>query len=386
MRSTERVEAARPVDAERAHRSLQDRRRFRTAPTRLIVVPCWGDVRDMMLNCSTVLRKHAWFCALLMSLVSLSAISLRAQTAGISGEARFHLEEIISVLEREWLHRANMDWSDFRKRVFQRAGAAKIIPETYEAIRLALSLLGDKHSYYIQADGKPIFNPASPTQSTGECSPEAAVTPSLPSDIGYVRIQITPATPTAAIQEALRKGDSERIVGWIVDLRNSRGGNMWPAVAGIGPLLGEGTAGFFVDADKVATPWGYKNGEAWLGDATVAQAERPYNLKRSDPRVAVLTDIGVASSGEAIAIAFRGRPNSRSFGTPTCGLSTTVKQFPLRRDGKVLPFAQSARIAVVNGVMADRNKTAYGGAVTPDELVAEPAEVVPRALAWLRGR
>ncbi len=37
-----------------------------------------------------------------------------------------------------------------------------------------------------------------------------------------------------------------------------------------------------------------------------------------------------------------------------------VKQFPLKGDGQVLPFAQSARIAVVNGVMADRDKTAYG--------------------------
>ena len=39
---------------------------------------------------------------------------------------------------------------------------------------------------------------------------------------------------------------------------------MWPALAGIGSLLGEGTAGFFVDAANRATPWGYAKGEAWL--------------------------------------------------------------------------------------------------------------------------
>jgi carboxyl-terminal processing protease len=326
-----------------------------------------------------------WLTSLLALLLTMGALvwsSVQKPTDSL--EARSHLAEIISVLEKEWLYRDRVDWDDFRKQVFQRAGAAKTVLETYDAIRLALSLLGDKHSYYITQEGKPIFNPASPTQSTGECTPKPAVTPPLPPDVAYIRVQITPATPTAEIQEALRKGDREGIAGWIVDLRNSRGGNMWPAVAGLGPLIGEGTAGFFIDAGKAATPWGYTDGKAWLGENTVAQADRPYTLRAPNPRVAVLTDSGVASSGEAIAIGFRGRPNTRSFGTPTCGLSTAVQQFPLKRDGVVRPFAESARIAVVTSVMADRTKKEYGGAVTPDETVTEPAEVVTRAIEWLR--
>ena len=320
----------------------------------------------------------------LVSFGALYGILQGAQTAEIATEAKAHLTEIISVLQKEWLHRGKMDWDTFRQRVFQQAGAAQTIPDTYDAIRLALTLLGDKHSYYVPVEGKPIFNPESPTQSTGECTPAAAVTPPLPPEIGYVRIQITPATPAAAIQDALRKGDGKGISGWIVDLRNSRGGNMWPAVAGIGSLLGDGTAGYFVDAANSATPWGYANGEAWVDRETVARVEAPYKLFVPNPRVAVLTDIGVASSGEAIAISFRGRPNTRSFGTPTCGLSTAVSQLPLTRGGQILPFAQSARIAVVTSVMADRTKTLYGGAVPPDELVTDPADVVPRALTWLR--
>jgi C-terminal processing protease CtpA/Prc len=320
--------------------------------------------------------------ALLLTTAALVSSSMQKPSGSL--EARSHLAEIISVLEKEWLHRDRMDWDDFRKQVFQRAGAAQTVPETYDAIRLALSLLADKHSYYITQEGKPIFNPASPTQSTRECTPKPAVGAPLPPDVAYIRVQITPATPTAEIQDALRKGDREGIAGWIVDLRNSRGGNMWPAVAGLGPLLGEGTAGFFVDAGKAATPWGYTDGKAWLGENTVAQAERPYKLRASDPRVAILTDIGVASSGEAIAIGFRGRRNTRSFGTRTCGLSTAVQQFPLKRDGVVRPFGESARIAVVTSLMADRTKKEYGGAVTPDETITEPTEVVSRAVEWLR--
>jgi hypothetical protein len=46
-----------------------------------------------------------------------------------------------------------MDWDSFRRRVFERAGAAQTIPDTYDAIRLALTLLGDKHTYYRTAAG-----------------------------------------------------------------------------------------------------------------------------------------------------------------------------------------------------------------------------------------
>jgi C-terminal processing protease CtpA/Prc len=91
--------------------------------------------------------------------------------------------------------------------------------------------------------------------------------------------------------------------------------------------------------------------------------------------VAVLTDIGVASSGESIAIAFRGRPNTRTFGTATCGLSSAIDTFLL---------TNGARLNVAVSVLADRTTRRYGGVVEPDERVSDPAQVVPRALAWLR--
>jgi carboxyl-terminal processing protease len=300
--------------------------------------------------------------------------------ASMSAEARAHLEEIIAVLQREWLHRDGFDWPGFTRQVMEKAGAAQTIPETYDAIRVGLKLLGDKHSYYIPAKGDTIFNPESPTQSTGECTPPPAVTPTLPDDVGYIQIKVSSGREGAdALDKAIRERDRAGLIGWIVDMRNSRGGNMWPFLAAIGPMMGEGTLGFFIGPHDPPTPWGYTAGRVWLGkeDQTAAMLtiETPYKLTTPNPRVALLTDIGVASSGEAIAIAFRGRPNTRSFGTATCGISTAVAQFPLKQGG---------RIAVVGSVMADRTKKPYGNKVDPDEVVKDPAEVVPRALAWLR--
>ena len=48
--------------------------------------------------------------------------------------------------------------------------------------------------------------------------------------------------------------------GWIVDLRGNTGGNMWPMLTGIGPILGDGPAGSFVAADGNIT-WFYQDGK-----------------------------------------------------------------------------------------------------------------------------
>lgn len=314
--------------------------------------------------------------AIILSTVTLVCVTA-TQTPVIGVQAREHLAEIISILRNEWLHREKFDWVLFERRVLDEAGAAQTIPDTYDAIRLALTLLADKHSHYITADSKPVFNPLSPSQSTGECTPQASpVDGDLPNDIGYVRIHI-PGAVAESIKDDIRRRDRPDLAGWIVDMRNSRGGNMWPVLAGIGSLLGNGITGYFVGAANTATPWGYTDGKAWLDVDTLAEIPTPHRLARPEPKIALLTDIGVVSSGEAIAIAFRGRPNTRSFGMPTCGLTTAVNQFPLSNGG---------RIGVVTSVMADRHRNRYGGKLEPDEVITDPERVIPRAVSWLRQR
>src|SRR6476660_4783245 len=128
------------------------------------------------------------------------------QSAELSPQARAHLTEIITVLQRQWLYRSDMDWDSLRQRVFAKAGNAQTIPDTYDAIRLALTLLGDKQSQYQPDWGPIIWSPQSPTHSTGLCTPASFTIPRLPPNVGYVRIRITPQTPTDTIQSALREG------------------------------------------------------------------------------------------------------------------------------------------------------------------------------------
>jgi C-terminal processing protease CtpA/Prc len=86
------------------------------------------------------------------------------------------------------------------------------------------------------------------------------------------------------------------------------------------------------------------------------------------------------SSGEAVAIAFRGRPRTRSFGLPTGGLSTS---------NGALALPDGSTIMLTTAVDVDRTGRRYGDKVEPDEMI--PAEAtspgndaaIAAAIRWL---
>lgn len=275
-----------------------------------------------------------------------------------------------------------MDWPSFRSAVLYEARNAQTIEDTYPAIKLGLTLLGDRHSYYVTRSCEYIFNPDSPS-AFGACAanPEPPAPARFP-DIGYIRIRVyldgDREQRARVIDDAIRAEDRDGLVGWIVDLRNSHGGDMWPVVAGIGSVLGDGIAGYFMFLGNVVKDsWGYESGRALYGTKTIMEMATPVHLRRPMPRVAVLTDTGVSSSGEAIAAGFRERPNTRSFGQPTCGLSTGVTQVALVTGGT---------LGIVDTRMADRLHQAYGSALVPDETITDSSALIARAVAWLRGQ
>ncbi|MEU3854069.1 S41 family peptidase [Streptomyces sp. NPDC029554] len=41
-------------------------------------------------------------------------------------------------------------------------------------------------------------------------------------------------------RDAVAKADRPNACGWVIDLRRNHGGNMWPMLAVVGPILGDG--------------------------------------------------------------------------------------------------------------------------------------------------
>jgi carboxyl-terminal processing protease len=307
-----------------------------------------------------------------------AAVPPLTQVPGASRLAGDYTNELLNIMQNNSINRDRINWTDVRSQVVERARGAQTIADLFPAISLALGLLDDHHSFYQAVGGGGLGNPRGP-----RCSAPAAVTPLVPADIGYVRIGAFSSAVSGAdrmfaddVQQQIRLRDGADLAGWIVDLRGNGGGNMWPMVAGVGPVLGDGVAGYFVPPSGTATPWSYQGGSALSATSEIVRTSTPYVLMTRAPRVAVLTDVLVASSGEAVAVSFRGRPNSRSFGAATCGLSTANSPFRL---------SDGATLQLTTALMADRNRTPYGVPIVPDEAVSGDGEVVQRAIAWLRG-
>ncbi len=288
--------------------------------------------------------------------------------------AESFLNQMLNIMENNSINKHTIDWPVFRAKVIARVSGARTIKDTYPGILEALKMLGDNHSFLIKPDGGNI------NYSTIHCGLQGISKPAMPGNVGYVKVNKFSGTVAEGqvfskeIQAQIKSQDNANIVGWIVDLSDNQGGNMWPMLAGIGPVLGEGISGYFIDADGVETGWAYEDGASLSAGVAVANVTDPYELLVPNPKVAVLLNNGIASSGEVMAISFIGRANTRSFGSPTCGLSTSNSMFIL---------GGGHTLYLTTGYLADRNKNKYGIPIVPDQSSTNGSEVLD-AIDWIQ--
>lgn len=285
-----------------------------------------------------------------------------------------YVEEVIGLMQAHFVNRAAINWVVLKQKLLAQASSAQTIAQAYPAVASAVVALGDKHSLFVPA--RPVKGLEMPPAQLPTLYPDEPV----PGDIGYIRIPWVVGGPEkldayiARVQAQLKARDKPELKGWLVDLRGNAGGNMWPMLVGVGPVLGEDTLGYSVDANNTQTVWRYEKGKA-LADGDVQAETAPYyTLKSPNPVVAVLTDTLTASSGEAIAISFKARKHTRSFGAGTCGVSTGRARFYL---------SDGSEILLSTAVFADRRLVRYGHSIAPDEPL-KSTDVVPRAIRWIR--
>jgi len=180
--------------------------------------------------------------------------------------------------------------------------------------------------------------------------------------IGYLDVPAFVGSPqqskvyATALQNLIKTLDTQGVRGWIVDLRQNTGGNCYPMIAGLGPLLGEGTLGYFVSPTKTDS-WWYRAGRSGEAHDVCCKVDRPYHLRSEEPPIAILGSSYTASSGEITMISFLGMPKVKIFGEPTQGLVTGNDLFKLS-DGALII------LTCVND--ADRNHKACAGPIQPD--------------------
>ncbi len=339
-----------------------------------IQIPPSTEARKLTIGVLVIGSGTAWFDDL--------ALVDEANQAAADPQARDYVLEAVSILRENYLHADDVDWDGVRQ-----AGLAAL-PDgaTREQARAAVSMmvqqLSDPHTMLaIPRESEP------PSQQTAE-SVEPLTAELIGGRIGLIRVPRVPGGTPEHVQgkfaddahQAMKSIDSADLCGWVVDLRDNTGGNMWPMLAAIGPIAGPGTLGRFVGPEGgEATDWGYREGAAWVsGDSEkterIAVSVEPFRPANSDLPVAVLISGNTSSSGEATAIAFIGRDNTRLFGSETGGLATANNGYAL---------SDGTRIVLPIGYMADRHGEVHFPGIQPDE--ETPADTaLDAARTWLQ--
>ena len=274
------------------------------------------------------------------------------------------IKEIRDIVKQNSLFRDKLNWKAIDENIKRLSVGMKITNDTKPVIDYIISELrkvGDKHSFFMSVAAT--TNYSSPTKKL-----EGAISKLLPGDIGYINVPQFGSVNDSAmtvyaqnIQNLIKDLDTKNdIKGWIIDLRKNTGGNMYPMITGLGPLLDKGTLGYFVSNNK-KNPWKLmeKGEKMWSSNAYVTNA---YKLKKRPERIALLVGGRTASSGEFTVVSFMGQDNARLFGQPTAGYTTGNRTYVLSNGSSLMLSTSNA---------ADRDKKDHIGAINPDVLVEQ---------------
>jgi len=331
---------------------------------RELELPLPDDTEEIMFG--AVLRGvgTAWFDDFAIAVVATSG-------PAPSAPAVRYLDAALDLMQRHSLNQASIAWAALRGAALEHARGAVTPADTYPALRYALRELGDRHSYLL-APGPAAVLLAAPVSNarTGRAALEPTAE-RLDGGFGYVSMPGfaggTPADQSRfaeAVQSGISSIDSSDTCGWILDFRLNTGGNLWPMLAGLGPLLGEGELAASVYPDGSRRPIWYADGRAGFGDYVQLRVARPHSLRDVDAPLAVLIGPRTASSAEVLVEALRGRASTRTFGAPTRGLSAGNRTFEL---------ADRAALVLTVAATSDRAGRIDLGPIEPDERVVSSA-------------
>ncbi|MGM9513033.1 S41 family peptidase [Roseateles sp. DB2] len=263
------------------------------------------------------------------------------------------LDEAVQHLRDEALRTPSSDWEVLRRLAHERLKHDPSMPRLDAELAALVQALGDPHTSYL-----PPEQAAQVLSGSSSTSPRWAALPVREELYGRWPVLVLQAfgpidadrsrAGAQAIRHATVSAMARSPCGLMLDLRENQGGNMYPMLMGVAPLLepssqqvllsfeSRGAAVRGVTMDEVSTLLG-KTWPPGLG-----LDYQPYA-----GRVAVLIGARTASSGEMLAIAAQGKTRWRSFGQATAGYTTGNGVHPLSNGG--LLVLTSSRVLTRHG-------------------------------------
>ncbi|WP_439185789.1 S41 family peptidase [Carboxylicivirga taeanensis] len=299
-----------------------------------------------------------------------------------------YLDEVFEIVEEHSIRRDSVNFKEIKRKAFAKLKNTDSIENCYPIIKSILKDLGDRHSFFMSKGQVEKWQSTSKTVDNNEIITFKGKL--LNKNIGYIQMKGFSSGDSVSIQQyadslqnQIKSIDNKNIKGWIIDLRENTGGNCWPMLAGLGPLLGNGICGYFIDNKQKKSSWFYQNGESGIDSITITKlSEQHYELIDDSNPIAVLTGRRTVSSGEVVVTSFHNKRKTRSFGESTGGLSTGNANYKLS-DGSM--------IFLTSSIYADRQGNIFGKEIEPDEIITfsnyeigKPNDkVIKRAIEWI---
>lgn len=300
-----------------------------------------------------------------------------------SPRARAYLDAALDSLCRRTVLTSQLSWGVLQRAARTQMLGGKVPADAYAALRYAVNRIDPQGELVLPVrtglvgidENFRLMNAVEPDGPIGMIR-----VPSCTSESRAIEIAFADTT-----RSVITRLGAQGVRGWLVDLRVVTNGEIAPAMAGLGPLMGEGTLLGWQRPDGRRGRWTHHHGLVEYSpgappECRLLSVVSP-ELEVDSLPVAVLIGPRTSGAGEALALAFRGRANTRFFGEPTAGHGQARERVRLA-DGAELRFA--------TGVLSDRNGRRLEGSFMPDDslnaglLTGGMDSLMTQAVRWLR--
>ncbi|NII28728.1 hypothetical protein HB364_26845 [Pseudoflavitalea sp. X16] len=313
-------------------------------------------------------------------------------TTLLSGQdSAMHLfEQALELMQRNAL-RKDVDWDSLVVAARGQLSEATSIQDAHAVINQCLQRVQGAHSFVMPSRHAALYHNDTARLKRTPVLKElvGAIEYNMEDQgIGYIAVPwVSTSDPLVctliadSLQSLIGRLAAQGATRWIIDLRKNSGGNCWPMLAGIGPLLGNGVCGYFV-RDARVTSIRYQDGVALHNNTPMCKTSKSVTLAdHQRQQMVVLTGPKTSSSGEILALAFKGMPHARLMGEPTAGLTTANTTYDLY-DGSTLVLT-ICREADRHGNICEGRIVPHD-IIKPDPLHKEEDVVKNNALMWLQ--
>lgn len=314
----------------------------------------------------------------LLSILSLT-LSLNAQKQKTSQDSiKVFYNELFSVLEKSYLHRKSIDWKTVESETKDKLKSYDNFERSLTEIKPFFDKINANHCtiFYqnkrFAGSGKTITKDQFSEQWKNKFDSKPAFEARM-IDEKYAYILMPALSFMDNSPENIHKlaqplydqiaeiKTENKPKGWILDLRFNTGGNSTPMLLALYDLLGDNVIWGVMDGNKKMTSKLKLEKGRYLDDSKKTPFINRKGELMDNAKVAVITSLFTASSGEVTALAFKGRPNTIFIGEKSYGATNTNTSYPL-------PF--DTTMAITIGYDTDRNGN-YFEQITPDILVSK---------------